>query len=486
MKQKVFWLDLALCSAWALAAFGSRINWGLLSQPILFLLIYFRVTLSFVLYRGDKRAWLPLAGVYGLSALCVGQSLDIRIPDLVNVPLHVLDLTPDFAMRTATVGFFLVWIWVVPAVVYVAALLRKKLERTSLKWKHVAGGILWHDRAAQTYLLLFATALLTLYAGLAMNARVSRLVCIAAPALSYYLLARHYGMPARRFGWLLLGMLLFFQCQTLPGLWRIGLLVASFVLAAYVCSHFYRNKGLLALSMLATLYTGIILPTVAIGNNPYTCINYGRSGFYPLEPYRGIFIIEDRENKRYGLRDRYGLLVEPAYEEICYHDKHHWFGKLELRKNGYYVLYDICNNSFQYEGSILRDLQDRICSLAEKHMEEHAYAYDDRLEIKVTNFFTDELLSHIKVTKNGEICHHYEPETFIPGDTATLHPDEFVRDSLVQFEWSEKQALAHATAAWRDSDTLCRIQVRMARRTMPPDAEAEELANRVADAVYKE
>ena len=147
-------------------------------------------------------------------------------------------------------------------------------------------------------------------------------------------------------------MLIFFFAQTHAGLLRMSMLSINFSMAAYVCSSFYQNKKKLLLSVMSAIYIGILLPCLAIGNNQYTCFNVGRSGYYSLDTYPGIFSIEDKETGKIGLRSRYGLLVKPEYDAFVYHTSRHWFGELELRKNGYYTLYDICNNEYRKDNHI--------------------------------------------------------------------------------------------------------------------------------------
>lgn len=88
-------------------------------------------------------------------------------------------------------------------------------------------------------------------------------------------------------------------------------------------------------------------------------------GYYSLDTYGGIFYIEDKKTEKIGLRDRYGMLANPEYDGIVYHTVRHWFGELELRKNGYVTLYDICNNTIRQDDDINHELQDNICGLVE-------------------------------------------------------------------------------------------------------------------------
>ena len=88
------------------------------------------------------------------------------------------------------------------------------------------------------------------------------------------------------------------------------MLLASFGLVTFVGTRLYKNTQNLLLTISSVLYLGVLLPSFAIGYNQYACINYARSGFYYLNPFKGILYITDSKGELYGLRDRYGLLIE--------------------------------------------------------------------------------------------------------------------------------------------------------------------------------
>lgn len=435
MRQKVLWLDLALCSVWALAALGNRSWWWILPPHFLMLFVFAsRIALSFVLYRGEKRGWVTLATFVGLTALpmCSGDNLVVT-DKLICSPFYMFGIEYD-RIAHVTIGYMVAaWLWVMPLVVYIVALCRKKLTRTELTTYDLLGGILWHDKNARTYSLLVSVAVMALFSGLAMNPEICWYVCLGAPMLSFWLLCRYYQVKADRLWLMLAAMAVFYYAQTSYGIIRIALLGTSLALVAYLCSRFYKAKGMLTLSIVATLYFGILLPSLTIGNNQYTCVNYPRQGFYTLESYPGIFFVKNPQTGDYGLRDRYGLLVAPEYDEIIYHTPRHYWGTLELRKNGYYTLYDICDNKMSKVDDIDQQLQDSICLILGSHCRKYEYDYNERLEIKVTELSSqDKLLSHVKMQKNGNIVYYdYTNNPYISADTTCIRPGELMTDSLM-------------------------------------------------------
>lgn len=161
-----------------------------------------------------------------------------------------------------------------------------------------------------------------------MDMRMYRFACIVLPPLSLYLINRHLtscrgasekNLMVGKLWMTVAAMVLFFYAQRYAGMWRVWMLVVSIAMVAYVCWQTFGKRRMLVLYALSVLYIGIFLPTLAIGNNQYACIEHARWGFGTLESYRGIFFVKDTNTDRVGLRDRYGLRVKPEYDNIVYH-----------------------------------------------------------------------------------------------------------------------------------------------------------------------
>ena len=276
-------------------------------------------------------------------------------------------------------------------------------------------------------------------------------------------------------------MLIFFFAQTHAGLLRMSMLGISFSMVIYVCSSFYQDKKKMLLSVMSAIYVGILLPSLAIGNNQYTCFNVGRTGYYTLDTYPGIFSIEDKKTGKIGLRDRYGLLVKPEYDAFVYHTARHWFGELELRKNGYYTLYDICNSEYRKDNHISHQLQDSICQIVEEHLSEYDYKSDERLEVKLIEAKNSQVRTHIKALKNGSVIYDYDDkEAFIPTDSVSCTSGTIVRDSFVRLEWCMLKSLSYTHSATTNDSAVYNIQVTLARENMPKSKEAETLVKKIS------
>ena len=482
MRKTLLGIDLAICSLWTIAALGSRMAW--VDTPaiwIVMLLIMSRLLLSFTLYHRERKSWVSGLLFMGLTVFAVSVEFDIKLSEVVSKLFPLLNL--DFN-RWWYVGLTLAvvtWLWIVPLVVFLVNIFRKGCLTDTLTWKVALGKLLWTDKTARTYCSLLLITTGTLYAGLTMNARLCLFASVVAPALSFHLLKRYYGLKKGKLWVLVISMLIFFFAQTHAGLLRMAMLGISFSMVIYVCSSFYQNKKKLLLSVMSAIYVGIMLPSLAIGNNQYTCFNVERTGYYTLDTYPGIFSIEDKKTGKIGLRDRYGLLVKPEYDAFVYHTARHWFGELELRKNGYYTLYDICNNEYRKDNHISHQLQDSICQIVEEHLSENDYKSDERLEVKLIEAKNSQVRTHIKALKNGSVIYDYDDkEAFIPTDSVSCTSGTIVRDSFVRLEWCMLKSLSYTHDATTNDSAVYNIQVTLARENMPKPKEAETLVKKIS------
>lgn len=445
------------------------------------LLIMSRLLLSFTLYHREKKSWIPGLLFMGLTAFAISTELDIKLSELASKVFPLLNL--DFN-RWWYVGLTLAvatWLWIVPLVVFLVNIFCKGSLTDTLTWKDALGKLLWTDKTARTYCSLLLITIGTLYAGLTMNARLCLFASVVAPTMSFHLLKRYYGLEKGKMWVLVISMLIFFFAQPHAGLLRMSMLGISFSMVIYVCSSFYQDKKKLLPSVMSAIYVGILLPSLAIGNNQYTYFNVGRTGYYSIDTYPGIFCIEDKKTGKIGLRSRYALLVKPEYESIVYHTPRHWFGKLELRKNGYYTLYDICNNEYRKDNHISHQLQDSICQIVEEHLSEYDYKYDERLEVRLIEAKNSQVRTHIKALKNGSVIYNYDDKgAFIPTDSVSYTPGTIVCDSLVRLEWCMLKSLSYTHNAITNDSAVYNIHVTLARENMPKPKEAEMLVQKIS------
>lgn len=482
MKSKLLFLDLAIVSVWMLSMFGGRGSWMHLTLCFVVLEVLFRLVLSFSLYHQEKRTWIPLL----INVPLVGMSVVVGIYNGIGEIIYrIFDLTKleyNVALKYALGGFLMLWVYVVPYVVYFILLVRKKLIRTKLTWKELLGGILWHGRLEKTASAMLMIMLVAFLTGLSMSARLCQIMCLTAAPLTYWLLCHYYKVKADKLWVLVVSMVFFWYAQIVAGAWRASMLIVSLGLVVYVGTRLYKNTKDNLLANVFVIYLGILLPSFSIGYNQYACMNYARSGFYYLSPFQGILYITDNTNELYGLRDRYGLLVEPEYERILEGDRlpSGWTYIYVMRKDGNERYYDVYNNRFVHESDIRPDLQHDVRTILERHFSEEGSEYDDRGQIKVTDLLDGKTVADVRVTMYGNPVVDYASERFLPDDSISVAAGDFFRNDSVKVHHGTKHGLSYAVNVSTDTIQRYRIYVRLATDAVPQDSALIEIADKVA------
>ena len=482
MKSKLLFFDLAICSVWMLSMFGGRGSWAYPTFLFVILEVLYRLVISFSLAHKEKRSWQPLLIFVPLIVMSVYIGVYNGVGDIICRVSELTGLEYNVALKYALGGFLMLWLFVVPYIWYAVLLFKKKLVRTDLTWKELLGGILWHGRLERTCSAILLLMLVAFLTGLAMNARLCQILCMSAAPLTYWLLCHYHKVNAEKVWVLVVSMTIFWYAQIVAGVWRVSMLLVSFGLVIYVGTRLYRNTKDNLLVNAMVLYLGILLPSFSIGYNQYACINYARSGFYYMEPFRGIIYLTDSTRELYGLRDRYGLLVEPVYERIRESDR---FPNgcpyiYELQKDGYCRYYEVVNNAFTHEPDIRPDLQHEVREILEKHFEWNGSEYDDMGQITVTELLDGKTVADVRISMYGNPFINYNAERFIPDDSVMVASGEFFRNDSVKVYYGTKYSLSYALNIPDSTMARYRIYVRLATDSIPADSTLIELAEKVA------
>ena len=464
MKNKILWMDLAVCFVWALAILGSKwLFWDNFYAVMCIILIVWRLSFTFALMHKERRAWLPMVGAVTIFLLFEETVHWLGLHELSTYPFYIMDIQYDDFTSTIILGVVFLWLFILPFVVYFVQLIRKKLIRTELTWGDMFGCILWKDRKAKAYSVLLLMSVLSLYVGLAMEMRLSLLMCIIAPVLSYRFICNYYHIRAEKLWIIAIGMVLFFVAQSYAGIIRLTMLVTSFLLVTYLCYRLFAAMKHNVLTVAYIAYLGVFLPSLCIGYNQYACIDYARRGFYSAMPYSGIFYIEDKSGELCGLRDRYKLILKPEYEHIVYSNREAGFSGsvFELRKDGYVRLYDARYDRIDDTCTIDDVLQAEVYDMIKSYFAGYESEYDDRCEVIVTDRVKNITLAHLKVAMHGIPTYHYGDVPFLPQDAVPLGSGEFVCDSLVKMRHSIKRALSYALELPNGRTAQFRIYVKL-------------------------
>ena len=469
MKSKLQYFDLAVCLLWMLSAFCGRYSQRCTLVPLSY------YASLFLLERKEKKTWMSLLV---FASMWVLLSYDLRIyngiGEIGDYFFHVTRLEYNRYVDWCIAGCIWVWIVVMPIAYYLYLLFRKRLDNTGMTKKELFGSILWHDRRAQYFCAITAISFFSLCAGYSMNQRFCQSMCFVAPPLVYWMVCRYFNLKAEKVWLLLLGSVVFWYAQSLGSVFRVAALTASFMMIAYTCTYLYKSLKSHTVTIASILYLGVLLPTFSIGYNQYTCLNYPRSGYYYLAPYNGILYINDTTNgDLVGLRDRYGLLVEPEYEYIRpgFVTQWGWTTSFLLQKDGYSQTYHIYDNKI-LPSDIKPELQSRLCKIITGYFDGFDEGCADRGEILVTDLQKDKTIGHVRVSMHGLAIWQYENSNFLLEDTTTVQVNEFLRtDSVDITEYENMNILCYAENIPNDSTAKYKVYVRLALDKTPTEKE---------------
>ena len=229
------------------------------------------------------------------------------------------------------------------------------------------------------------------------------------------------------------------------------------------------------------MYLGILLPTLAIGYNPYVCIAYRSWELASYGANKGYFTIHDLETRKVGLRDRFGMLIEPTYESIYSASEFDLFGDCKLRKNGYVTLYNVRRKEMKESSVGDPNLQDNICQILDDYCDSYGFGRNDRLEVRVTRKDNpEEALAHVMMNWNGRGSHYdYSNRPFISADSVTLRSGEFATGSPIEERDGKLHVLLYSYDVKQGPKTLYHIDMKTARKSEPQRAALVELAKKV-------
>ena len=509
MKKAFYGLDWTICFLWAIVVevvgYGSIVC---IPVNIVALLVLFRIVCSFALYKGEKKAWA--SGLVALALAAPGWLMDAgaHVGTLTSMAYVVMGMEADKVGYDVVQWVLTIWLGLFPVVAYAVNVMRKGGMVDNLTWKEALGLLLWTDRRAKTYCALLLVALFALYFGLALYDHACALACVVAPMVSLYLLQRLRGVAMRRLWVVAVAMVPFFLSQFEAGVERVAMLGFSLCVMAYACGGLLRNVKDLPFYVVVVGFLGVLLPSMAIGSNPYSCLDVARRYRQRLAAYPGILVVEDQKTGKVGLRDRYGMLVKPEFDSFAFHTANNRLGVLEMRRNGYYTLYDLWSEKRWVADHIDHSLQDRICKVVECHAKVYDYESCDRMEIRVTELASDKLdactkqvpnnqldactkqdsnklVACVKARKMETVYYYCDPVPFIPTDSIARTAGEVVRDTVVTPHEITLHSISYAQSVTVGKGQTYLVQVLLAREQMPTQQEAVNLVQNVVGLLMK-
>ena len=321
-----------------------------------------RFNSTFLLYRREKRAiWGILLFTLGFGTLFMSGIFDntfYRMSEFPDIVLGIDNSAGDFystyyAPRRNIVyenvirGLFL-WAWLMPIIVYAILFLFKKVEKHGYSWKQLAGLAIFYDRAGKFFVSLCVLMFIALLSGVHMEHGISYYAVIILPLVAYYFMNRYIGRKAHwvEFVLLLVAMLIFNKAQYRCDAERVFRLVLSPAIVLAVCVWMMAQSKKIFISVFAFLMVSFLLPVTSIGYNIYTVLDGARGANYSdMDTRQGVLYVNNRHEEdgrmrtRFGLRDRYGVILPCKYRSVFPYNVLH--NQVVCRTDGGEIIYNV-------------------------------------------------------------------------------------------------------------------------------------------------
>lgn len=360
-NKKVFAADVLLVSLWALFACNTV---GYV--PLLLVAVAMRVGLCFGMYRRNRWAlWCSVCFVaFWASLMGVGSFADIfertgvRMCDIGGSFLGLGMLSRESLILHPVSWFFGIWIVLLPlagswpsgdirpvfkklpvriyiasavvigccaalssvcvgvgivgAMLYALPLVSQLMSKREGLLQRLVG-----DRTFVAWLTLAAVFMFANVAGLLGWAGGVGWFLLICPTVIYVVAARLTHSRVKTLPAVLLTLAVALLYLTRRGIlvvdWWVIAAAVLFVLAGAVA--FWRESHSIAAAVFLALGVGGLLPMLGMGYNPY--VGIGTRMVCELNGRKGVYLIENpKAVNSYGVRDRYGVILEPQYFHI--------------------------------------------------------------------------------------------------------------------------------------------------------------------------
>ena len=287
----------------------------------------------------DLKVWLIISGavlslwIFGLPILIALHQRNIksinwkhrwiRVYLLLSVIASILIFNEEPMAGVFMFGFFLCFLPVAYWTIY------NRNHRSAFN-------LICNYKPLVLYIAFIVLSALCLFIGLVWWKFIKAIALIIMPPIFYALICRYQDFKPLTCHAVALSICggLYFFIYAAPELFKIITLSLSGILALYVAVDIacrYRGYGTgIAIFLMPT---AVVAPLV-LGMNPYVMldvdsVSYYYSGYIAND---GLFVIE--KNGKYGLRDRFGLVLTPKYDK---------FEKLD--KCGHYISTSTCDGN---------------------------------------------------------------------------------------------------------------------------------------------
>ncbi len=361
MRKTVFVLDLLFCLACTLLVWHNMFSYNFWEPLVLLFALMLRFNVSVMLYRHERKAiWGALLFVL-LFFLFGKHSFVPAFEKMVEIPVNIFASNEQLAHfyetrwlsgnnGRLTQMLLMAWLGGLPLLSYLIQAVMKRLVRnTSTSWLDAFGGYVFRDGIFKRYFPLAAVLCIATIMGGGMYEPWLGLLVI--PAVGYFIVNSYIQRKPHWVEYIVLGiaMELLFTSQFMISGTKIGIYVVSAFLVGCVCVWMWKKSRRLPYALLAFILCSFILPLLVLGYNIYAGINTGKVTKY-CDKYIQSGLLVIRGDNGYGLRDRYRVLVDPAYKDykIIDYENH----SLLLTREDESVVYDVVKGTYTDPGMV--------------------------------------------------------------------------------------------------------------------------------------
>ena len=338
LRKGFYVLDLFVLGLMEISLMHTFYASGYLLIVLMHYLELLRFNTTFLLYRREKMTIWPIlffTVVFGL--FYVGGMLDNAIRNMAGMPEIILgtsSVESNFYSQQIlernvsgenSVRFILIWAWLMPIVTYLIELVCKKTNKNGYSWKQLAGLAIFYDNAGKMFVKFCVLMFIALLSGIHMQQGISYYAVLILPAVAYYFVNAYIGRKAHWMEYVLivLAMLIFNKAQYKFGNERVFRLVLSPAIILSVCVWMLSKSRKISAAVFSFVMVAFVLPISSIGYNIYTVLDGARaSNYIDMDTHYGVMYVRNsiEENGqtrfRFGLRDRYGLILPCSYRSI--------------------------------------------------------------------------------------------------------------------------------------------------------------------------
>lgn len=332
--------------------------------PILVFVLVALAAMSLRSYDFNDFILRPFARMYDyIIMLVAGHSI------LLEGAYHFLgnhgDLVPEPGLSWYIfVGCYMAWLVLAPIIIFSSLLLTKRLIKSHWNWRKIiiasilyiflsgiilaiyefdptvlpgAGrtwwlavvsiplivNIRWHSLSlfCRRYIIVTSLFVIAIIAGIYMQSMGSLIAIVVSVPMFYYLIGYEWGdrqtpRVFQNLSILILSGVTFWTAQYGIGISKVVLFTISIWLVALVSGRMWRKSRCIIPSSVIFLVCAIILPSIALGYNPFSCIGASRLCNFDDYDYSYRGLLKVRNKHGVAIRDRFGYITPTDIDKI--------------------------------------------------------------------------------------------------------------------------------------------------------------------------